>query len=91
MYRNIAIIQNAVTVMKPFRPDTILLIAANPVDVLTSIAQDLSGLPTSQVLGSGTFLDSVRLRGLLADKTRVRAHNFPCLRSGPTNKNIGCS
>lgn len=54
--------------MKPFRPDAILLVVATPVDLLTSIAQRLSGLPPSQVLGSGTFLDSVRLRGLVADR-----------------------
>lgn len=54
--------------MKPFRSDSILLVLANPVDLLTSMAQGLSSLPASQVLGYGTFLDSVRLRGLLADR-----------------------
>jgi L-lactate dehydrogenase len=58
--------------MKPFRSDTILLLVSNPVDVLTSLAQELSGLPKSQVMGSGTFLDSVRLRRLLANKFEVR-------------------
>jgi len=75
MDRNIAILRSAVKAMRPFRSDTILLIVANPVDMLTSLAQKLSGLPSSQVLGSGTFLDSVRLRGLLADKAGVRAHD----------------
>ena len=75
MYRNIATIRSAVKAMKPFRSDTILLVVANPVDLLTSLAQELSGLPTSQVLGSGTFLDSVRLRGLLAAKAGVRTNN----------------
>lgn len=59
--------------MKPFRSDTILLIVANPVDLLTSLAQELSGLQMSQVLGSGTFLDSVRLRGLMAGRAEVSA------------------
>jgi L-lactate dehydrogenase len=62
--------------MKPFRADTILLLVSNPVDVLTSLAQKLSGLPKSQVIGSGTFLDSVRLRGLLADKLGVRIRSL---------------
>jgi L-lactate dehydrogenase len=75
MFRNIAIVRSAVRAMKPFRSDAILLVVANPVDLLTSLAQELSGLPPSQVLGSGTFLDSVRLRGMLADKAEVRAHN----------------
>ena len=72
-YRNIATIRSAIKAMKPFRLDTILLVVANPVDLLTSLAQELSGLPACQVLGSGTFLDSVRLRGLLAAQAGVRA------------------
>jgi L-lactate dehydrogenase len=61
--------------MRPFRSDTILLVVANPVDLLTELAQELAGLPKAQVMGSGTFLDSVRLRGLLADKAGVRDHD----------------
>jgi L-lactate dehydrogenase len=57
--------------MKPFKKDTILLLIANPVDVLTSFAQEIAGLPKSQVIGSGTFLDSIRLRGLLAEQAGV--------------------
>ena len=40
----------------------ILLIVANPVDVLTYVAQKLSGLPCERVFGSGTVLDSARLK-----------------------------
>ena len=72
MYNNVAILRSVIGHMKPFRPETILLVVANPVDLLTSLAQELSELPRSQVLGSGTFLDSVRLRGLLADEAGVR-------------------
>lgn len=75
MYRNVAILGNVIKAMGPFRSDTILLVVANPIDLLTSLAQKLSGLPISQVLGSGTFLDSVRIRGMLADKAEVSA---PC-------------
>jgi len=75
-YRNISIVRNAIGAMRPFRSDTILLVVANPVDLLTSLAHDLSGLPSSQVLGSGTFLDSVRLRGLIADRAGVAASSI---------------
>lgn len=88
-YRNIAIIRSIFKAMRPFRSDTILLVVANPVDLLTSLAQELSGLPTSQVLGSGTFLDSVRLRGLLADRAGVRAHKYLHRRSNPSNQALG--
>ncbi|KAL3484627.1 hypothetical protein BJX62DRAFT_243747 [Aspergillus germanicus] len=71
LYRNTGILRSVVNEMKPFKSDTILLVVANPVDLLTSLAKELAGLPPSQVLGSGTFLASVRLRGLLADSVRV--------------------
>lgn len=57
--------------MKPFGKETVLLLVANPVDVLTYFAQKYSGLPKTQVIGSGTFLDSARLRGILADKAEA--------------------
>jgi len=59
--------------MKPFREDTVLLLVANPVDALTYFAQKYAGLPKTQVIGSGTFLDSARLRGILASKADVAA------------------
>lgn len=71
MYENVATLRNTIQAMRPFGPHTVLLVVANPVDLLTSLAQQLSGLPASQVLGSGTFLDSVRLRGMVAARTKV--------------------
>lgn len=59
--------------MKPLRPDAIVLVVANPVDVLTHFAQQLTGLPRTQVFGSGTVLDSARLRGLLAHEYGLAA------------------
>ncbi len=47
-------------------PDPILLIASNPVDIMTSIARRLSGLPAPRVIGSGTILDTARFRSLLS-------------------------
>src|SRR5258705_9462152 len=51
--------------------DGVLLIATNPVDVLTLIAQRESGLPSSQVIGSGTLLDTERLRHILGERLNV--------------------
>lgn len=62
--------------MKPFNSKAILLLIANPVDVLTYFALQYSGLPKTQVIGSGTFLDSARLRGALATKTGVAASSI---------------
>jgi L-lactate dehydrogenase len=62
--------------MAPISPHTILLLVANPVDILTHFARELSGLPESQVLGTGTSLDSARLRGILAQKADVAASSI---------------
>ena len=49
----------------------ILLIVANPVDILTCVAQKQSGLPESRVFGSGTVLDTARLKYLLGEHLSV--------------------
>lgn len=69
--RNKAILESAISDMKPFAKDTVLMVVANPVDVLTYFAQQYADLPKAQVIGSGTFLDSARLRGILAAKADV--------------------
>jgi L-lactate dehydrogenase len=46
-------------------PDAILLVASNPVDIMTDVAARLSGLPPGRVIGSGTILDTARFRSLL--------------------------
>jgi L-lactate dehydrogenase len=51
--------------------DPILLVASNPLDIMTQITSTLSGLPPTKVLGSGTMLDSARFRSLLAERFRV--------------------
>ncbi|EXJ71218.1 uncharacterized protein A1O5_05024 [Cladophialophora psammophila CBS 110553] len=71
--RNLAILKSATDDMKPFRDDIVILLVANPVDVLTYFCQKFSGLPQGQIIGSGTFLDSARLRGILAAKVGVDA------------------
>jgi hypothetical protein len=62
--------------MKPFNKEAILLLIANPVDILAYFALQYSGLPATQVIGSGTFLDSARLRGALAAKASVAASSI---------------
>ncbi|KAJ4409398.1 hypothetical protein N0V91_002755 [Didymella pomorum] len=74
--RNKSILQSAIKDMQPFAKHTILLLVANPVDVITYFAQKYSDLPKSQVIGSGTFLDSARLRGELASKAEVAASSI---------------
>lgn len=51
--------------------DGVLVIASNPVDVLTYIAWQASGLPSSRVVGTGTTLDTTRFRKELAAKLQI--------------------
>ncbi|KAI9004401.1 lactate dehydrogenase A [Hyaloraphidium curvatum] len=69
--RNKAILKSVFEGMQPINPNAIVILVANPVDILTSIAQNLSGLPRNQVFGSGTFLDTERLRVALSDALDV--------------------
>jgi len=77
--RNLSILSSVISDMKPFNPSAILLLVANPVDVLTHFALQYSGLPRSQVFGSGTFLDSARLRGILASRAGVAASSIDAM------------
>ncbi|MCD4812797.1 L-lactate dehydrogenase [bacterium] len=54
----------------------VLIMTSNPVDVLTQMAWDISGLPRERVIGSGTVLDSSRLRALLSEHCQVDAANI---------------
>lgn len=56
-------------------PRGILLIASNPVDVLTYAAWKWSGLPTHRVIGAGTVLDTARFRRRLAQKYGIASNN----------------
>lgn len=60
--KNREIIKSIMNQMQPIKPTVKILVVANPVDVLTHLAQKYSGLPKNQVIGSGTHLDSGRLR-----------------------------
>jgi L-lactate dehydrogenase len=53
------------------RKDAIILVVSNPVDVLTYLATTRTGLPSAQVIGLGTMLDSSRFRSLIAEALRL--------------------
>jgi len=60
--KNTKILESIFKAMGTINPDAIIIMVANPVDILTYIAQKISGLPRNQVFGSGTTLDTSRLR-----------------------------
>ncbi|GHC61739.1 L-lactate dehydrogenase [Neogemmobacter tilapiae] len=63
--RNAAVFQQIVPQVMQAAPEAILLIATNPVDIMTDITTRISGLPPGRVIGSGTILDTARFRSLL--------------------------
>jgi L-lactate dehydrogenase len=65
--RNAAIFGKIVPEVAKHCPEGILLIATNPVDVLTYLSLKLSGMPPQRVIGSGTILDTARFRHLLSE------------------------
>lgn len=71
--KNAAIWRDIIPSVVRNNPNGILLIATNPVDVLTYAAWKLSGLPSERVIGSGTILDTARFRYLLSQHFRVDA------------------
>lgn len=55
--------------------DGVLVVVSNPVDVLSYVAWQTSGLPSSRVIGTGTALDSTRLRTTIARRLNVDPHD----------------
>lgn len=64
---NVEIIQKISTEIVKYAPNAIYILVANPVDVLTYAFLKYTGLPQNQVLGTGTVLDTIRLRTRLAE------------------------
>ncbi|HEY5903380.1 MAG TPA: L-lactate dehydrogenase, partial [Anaerolineales bacterium] len=64
--RNAALSRKLVPQLVRRNRDAILIVVSNPVDVLTYVAWQASGLPEGKVIGSGTILDTARFRYLLS-------------------------
>ncbi len=73
--RNTEICQKVLAQVLAYTQDALLLMVTNPVDVLTYVAQKISGLPAGRVLGSGTVLDSARFRYILSEHCNVDPRN----------------
>lgn len=69
--RNVAVFEAVIPQVMRYAPETILLIASNPVDVITQVTSQIAGVPPQRIIGSGTILDTARFRALLADSLSV--------------------
>jgi L-lactate dehydrogenase len=76
--RNAAVFKSVVGSVVSAAPAAVLLVASNPVDIMTHLASvyaERAGLPPSRVLGSGTTLDTARFRSLLGRRLGVDARH----------------
>lgn len=72
---NVVLLRECIAKLMAEEFEGILLLVSNPVDVLTYIAQQESGLPAGRVIGTGTLIDSQRLRATLAKLLNVDARS----------------
>ncbi len=73
--RNVAIFKSIIPKIVEVNKEAILLVVANPVDVLTYVTLKISGYPENRVFGSGTVLDTARLKYLLSQHLSVDIRN----------------
>ena len=72
---NVDITTSIIPVLTRYAPDAVYVIVSNPVDVLTYTFHKLSGLPESNIIGSGTILDTARLRARLSEYCHISQSN----------------
>lgn len=75
LQRNRAVFESIVAPVLESGFDGIFLVATNPVDIMTRVVHRLSGFPSRKVIGSGTTLDTARLRYLLGEYFTVDPKN----------------
>ena len=78
----VALMQKIIPAVTAVAPDAVYVMVTNPVDVVTYVAQKISGLPADRLFGSGTVLDSSRLRFLVAESVGVAVGNVHAYMAG---------
>lgn len=73
---NVNILKSITPQIVKAAPDALYVIVSNPVDVMTYVFTKISGLPENQIIGSGTILDSARLRCGLSEHFKVAQKNI---------------
>ena len=73
--RNAKVFENVIPKVMNSAPDALLLVASNPVDIITQVVTTISGLPPKRVIGSGTILDTARFRSLVGNYLGVSARS----------------
>ncbi len=74
--KNVEIFKGIIPEVAKYSPNAILLVVANPVDILSYVAYKLSGFPKERVIGSGTVLDTSRLQYEISQRLEVDPRNI---------------
>ena len=74
--KNVSIFKSIIPEIKNRNCEGILLVVSNPVDILTYVTLKLSGFPANRVIGSGTVLDTARLKYVLGEHLQVDSRNI---------------
>ena len=72
---NVNITKSIIPQIVKYAPDAIYIVVSNPVDILTYVFHKVSGLPESHIIGSGTILDTARLRARIAEYYNINQQN----------------
>jgi L-lactate dehydrogenase len=73
---NVGIFKEMIPQLMRFAPGALFLVVTNPVDVLSYVTHKVSAKPWQEIIGSGTVLDSARLRLLLSQHCKIDARNI---------------
>lgn len=73
--RNVKVFRSVMPRVLEQAPETLFVVATNPVDIMTQAATKISGLASSRVIGTGTILDTARFRTLLGEHLGVAPHS----------------
>ena len=73
---NVNIMKDIAPKIAAVAPDALYVIVSNPVDIMTYVFTKISGIPESQIIGSGTILDTARLRYDLSHHYKVAQKNI---------------
>jgi malate dehydrogenase len=79
---NAKIVKSVTEQLVEYSPDTIIIVVSNPLDVMTYVAYEASGLPSDKVMGMAGILDTARYRAFLAEELDVSPKDIQALLMG---------
>jgi malate dehydrogenase len=80
--KNAAIMRDVIGKVVPASPDAIVIVVSNPLDEMTFLAAEASGLPRERVMGMAGVLDSARLRAFIAEELSVSPDDVDAITLG---------